>query len=68
METAKNQMVKFDADETVRRVAYIIVNFDDSLHQYVDDYTRQIELFVATNSPEIETAFHIKPPYYSATA
>jgi hypothetical protein len=68
METAKNQMVKFDADETVRRVVYIIVNFDDSLHQYVDDYTGQIELFVTRNPmPEIETAFHMKPRYYSAT-
>src|SRR5712672_184938 len=39
IETAKNQMAAYDADNSIRRIVYIIVNFDDNLHQYDDDYS-----------------------------
>jgi len=52
----------------VRKIAYVIVNFDDSLHEYADYYSDQINRFVAANPVlGIELAFHIKPPFYSAT-
>jgi len=30
IETAKSQMAAYDADNSVRRIVYIIVNFDDN--------------------------------------
>ena len=61
-------MAAYDADNSMRKIVYIIVNFDDSLHEYRDDYSAQIDLFIAANpTPEIETVFHIKPRFYSAT-
>ena len=61
-------MAAYDADNSIRRIVYIIVNFDDNLHQYDDDYSVQIDSFITANPmPQIEIVFHIKPPYYSAT-
>jgi hypothetical protein len=61
-------MAAYDADNSVRRIVYIFVNFDDNQHQYEDDYFAQINYFIATKSMlKIEIVFHIKPPYYSAT-
>ena len=68
IETAKSQMATYDADNSVRRIVYIIVNFDDNRHQYADDYFAQINSFITAKSMlQIEVVFHIKPPYYSAT-
>jgi hypothetical protein len=61
-------MATYDADNSVRRIVYIIVNFDDNRHQYADDYFAQINSFITAKSMlQIEVVFHIKPPYYSAT-
>jgi hypothetical protein len=68
VETAKSQMAAYDADNSIRRIVYIIVNFDDNRHQYADDYSAQIDSFIIAKSlPQIEIVFHIKRPYYSAT-
>ena len=68
LEAASAQMAVYDSEISVRRVVYIVVNFDDNLNEYADDYSKQIESFLATNSlPKIEIVLHIKPPYYSAT-
>ena len=62
-------MTAYDTDNSVRRIAYVVVNFDDNLHEYTGDYYQQVESFVAANPmPEIEIIFHIKPPFYSARA
>src|SRR3984893_11399064 len=37
IETAKSQMTAYDADNSIKRIVYIIVNFDDNLHEYADD-------------------------------
>jgi hypothetical protein len=69
IETAKNQMAAYDADNSTRRTVYIIVNFDDNLHEYAHDYFAQIDSFIAANPmPQIEIVFHIKPPFYSASS
>jgi hypothetical protein len=67
---AKAQMLAFDADPTVKRIAYVIVNYDDSLHEYGEDCDRQIEAFMKTADPEpeIETVFNVKPPFYATVA
>jgi hypothetical protein len=68
LETAKSQMAAYDADNSIRRIVYIIVNFDDNLHEYADDYSAQIYSFIAANHmPQIEIVFRIKPPFYSAS-
>ena len=40
---AQAQMAAFDADPAVTEVAYVIINFDDSSHEYADRYRGQIE-------------------------
>ena len=61
-------MAAYDAHNSIRRIVYIIVNFDDRSHEYGDDYSAQIDSFIAANpTPQIEIVFHIKPPFYSAT-
>ena len=69
LETAKEQMVCYYPNDDAKRMAYIIVNFDDRLHQYVATYSEQLKSFVAAVPvPEIEIIFDVKPPFYSATA
>jgi len=68
IETATAQMVAYDPDDSVRRIVYVVVNFDDNLHEYAAAYSAQIDTFVAANSvPKAEIVFHVKPPFYSAT-
>ena len=68
IKTAAAQMAAYDADNSARRIVYVVVNFDDNLHEYAAEYSAQIDTFVAANPvPSAEVVFHIKPPYYSAT-
>jgi len=69
LQNAKAQMEAYCADPTVRRIVYIVVNFDDILHEYVAEYSEQIDAFMGTNPvPGLEAKFDIKPPFYAATA
>jgi hypothetical protein len=65
---AKAQMAAFNTGEDTRYIAYIIVNFDDSLHEYADRYQPQIDQFIAGDPvPGLQVvAFDIKPPFYGA--
>jgi hypothetical protein len=64
---AKDQMLAYDHGAAARKIAYVIVNFDDSLHEYADRYRAQIDQFVASNPvPELTIVFDIKPPFYTA--
>jgi hypothetical protein len=64
---AQEQMAAFDADPAVTKLAYVIVNFDDSLHEYADRYREQIERYMADHpTPALEVAFFWKPPFGSA--
>lgn len=52
-----------------KRIAYIIVNFDDRIHEYADRYQVQINRFIANNpTPRLEVRFDIKEAYYTAKA
>ena len=65
--TAASQMAAHDADPGVRRIVYVVINFDDSLHEYAVEYQRQIESYFASASTTgIEVVLDIKPPFYSA--
>lgn len=63
---AKDQMVSFNNQPQVQHVAFVVVNFDDSLGEYKDRYYEQIDKYLEVNSiPGIEvvlfnqqTCFH----------
>jgi hypothetical protein len=42
LRNAKKQMDMYAGSSDARRIVYIVVNFDDLLHQYEDDYKSQI--------------------------
>ncbi len=64
---AQAQMLGFNADPTVVKLAYLVVNFDDSLHEYADRYGKQIERYMAEHPrPGLEVAFYWKPPFGNA--
>ncbi|MHB8267486.1 hypothetical protein [Bradyrhizobium sp.] len=65
---AKAQMVAYGAGQNTKHVAYVIVNFDDSLHEYADRYQRQIDRYIAGDPvPGLQVVvFDIKPPFYAA--
>jgi hypothetical protein len=57
----------FSGDVGTRRIVLVVINFDDSLHEYADRYESQINEHMAKVSmPDIQVAFDIKPPFYSA--
>jgi hypothetical protein len=67
LEHAKAQMVAYGQDGAARKIAYVVANYDDSLHEYGDLYRLQIAQFMTDNAiPELEVEFDIKPPFYSA--
>jgi hypothetical protein len=54
--------------ENTLNIIYIVLNFEESLNEYIDQHTNEIndrvdELLI----PEIEILFDVKPPFYSAT-
>jgi hypothetical protein len=64
---AKKQMDAYAGSSDIRQIVYIVVNFDDSLHQYAEDYKVQIDAFLSTNQvPKLEVKFNIQSPYYTA--
>jgi len=68
---ANQQMVfyskKNNSDE---KIAYVIINFDDSLHEYVDRYSRQLAVFKDEKESKlgIKIVFDYKPAFYCSTA
>jgi hypothetical protein len=66
---ASSQMLAFDDNAGTHRTVFIIVNFDDNLHEYAEEYQRQIDHYVAdVLKPEVQVVFDIKPPFYSAVS
>jgi hypothetical protein len=67
LEAAQVQIQAYCADDgPTRKIIYVIVNFDDSLHEYAEEYERQITERMSTNStPGFEVIFDIKPRFYT---
>jgi hypothetical protein len=64
---AKKQMLAYDPDSATKKIAYVIANFDDSLHEYADRYQVQIDQFMESNAvPELEVVFDVKSAFYVA--
>ena len=69
LEFAGRQLAAVSEKSEDRRIVYTVINFDDSLHEYADDYRKQIDAFIATiPMPAVEIKVDVKPPFYSARA
>jgi predicted xylose isomerase-like sugar epimerase len=69
LETARDQMAGYCSAAGTRKIALVVINYDDMLHEYVRNYSAQIEAFVATKPvPDLEIVFDAKPAFYFATA
>jgi hypothetical protein len=67
LEHAKAQMMAYNPGGIARKIAYVVVNYDDGLHEYADQYWPQIDQFLADNPiADLEVEFDIKPPFDSA--
>jgi hypothetical protein len=51
---AKDQMLAYDHGAAAQKIAYVIVNFDDSLHEYADRYQAQIDQMLMRNDIRID--------------
>ena len=59
IEKAKRQMEAFDNRSDVKRIVYIIVNFDDFWGDYKEHHYQQIDQFLTDNvRADIELVFH----------
>jgi hypothetical protein len=67
---AKAQMNAYDPSQNLKRIAYIVVNYDDHLHEAGDLYRSQIDRYIERSNPtpDLDVQFDIKPPFYAATA
>jgi hypothetical protein len=59
---AKDQMYAYDPNPGIERIAYVIVNYDDFLHEAADLYKVQIGDYVKRSNPvpDLEVVFDIK--------
>ena len=56
---AKEQLEARDPSKVARRIAYIIINFDDFLAEYKERYFQQIDQYLSDNAvPGMEIVFH----------
>lgn len=68
LKKADTQMDVYCRDGASRKFVYVILNFDDNLHEYVGHYMVQIRDFCRENKlPCVEIIFDVKPEFYSAT-
>ena len=59
LKKAKQQMEAYCCGTHIKRIAYVIINFDDLLAEYKADYFQQIDRYLADNSfPGIEIVLH----------
>jgi hypothetical protein len=68
LENAKKQLDAYSQNADHIKIIYIILNFDDNLHENFRYYMKQINHCVAELwIPEIEIILDVKPEFYSAT-
>jgi len=70
IEQAKEQMAAYDPNPATKRLAYIVVKFDDVLHGGGDAYRSQIDEFMASArlTAEFDVVFDMDPAFYAAMA
>ena len=68
LETARLQMASYHAG-AARQIVYVILNFDDNLHEYLEAYEPQLQAFASSIAADcLEILFDVKPKFYCATA
>lgn len=67
---AREQLGSYDGSQAARRLAYVIVDFDDFLGEYKDCYYRQIDQHLVENAIlGLEIVFHNqKTPFHKSIA
>jgi hypothetical protein len=65
---AKAQIDAYDPASVCKKIAYVIINYDDSLHEYAAPYQLMIDDYMAHThpAPGLHVEFDIKDPYYTA--
>ena len=63
--TAGRQMTCYCLSPETNRIVYVIVNYDDPLHECEREYRAQIDAFMASKPvPGLDVEFDIKPALY----
>lgn len=66
---ARTQIESYCGDPEVQKYVYVVLNFNEILHEYVENYTAQLLEFCAgINLSSVEIVFDVKPRFYSATS
>jgi hypothetical protein len=67
---AGSQIDVYDPASECKKIAYVIVNYDDSLHEYGGPYRLMIDEYLAHDhpAPGLHVELDIKEPYYTAMA
>jgi hypothetical protein len=69
LQTARNQLTIYSQGAETKKIVYLIIDYDDILHEYAPTYSAQLAAFIASNPvPGLDIELDIKPPYYWATA
>ena len=67
LEKARDQMAAYCPAAETKRIVYVVINYDDLLHEYAAAYSTQIDEFIAAKPvPDLEIFFDAKPAFYSA--
>jgi hypothetical protein len=67
LEVARNQMLAYSASAETKKITYVVVNYDDVLHDYVVSYSAQVGEFISTWSrTDVEVVLDAKPARYFA--
>ena len=45
---AKDQMFAYRSEKNIRRVVYVVLNFDGCFHEYEENYEKQLNEYLAT--------------------
>jgi hypothetical protein len=69
LQAAEKQLGSYCPNSDTQPIVYVVLNFDDSFHEYVDNYLEQIRSFCESAPlPMVEIVFDTKPAFYSATS
>jgi hypothetical protein len=65
---AKAQLDAYDPQDECKKIAYLVINYDDVLHEYGMPYRLQIEQYLKLDDPApgLQVELDMKEPYYAA--
>jgi hypothetical protein len=69
LDRARAQLAACDSQEITKKLIFIVLNYDDRLHEYAENYSRQLGEFLEKSKVrDSEIVLYAKLPGYSATA